>query len=126
MSALPQHAPLELSKAVSANSIALGFIKNSDGGFEFVGTLATEIEKFFGLNLVDELTFFSPTAKAGELFEIPVSAPDSQTDRIFLVGVGDQSGSAARAAGAAVVTPTILTAVDTNMGSSTLLSKIYI
>ena len=102
MSALPQHAPLELSKAVSANSIALGFIKNSDGGFEFVGSLATEIEKFFGLNLVDELTFFSPTAKAGELFEIPVSATDSQTDRLFLVGIGDQSGSAARAAGAAV------------------------
>ena len=102
MSALPQHAPLELSKAVSANSIALGFIKSSDGGFEFVGSLAAEIEKFFGLDLVDELTFFSPTAKAGELFEIPVSATDSQTDRLFLVGIGDQSGAAARAAGAAV------------------------
>ncbi len=102
MSALPQHAPLELSKAVSANSIALGFVKNSDGGFEFVGSLAAEIEKFFGLNLVDELTFFSPTAKAGELFEIPVSATDSQTDRLFLVGIGDQSGAAARAAGAAI------------------------
>ena len=102
MSALPQHAPLELSKAVSANSIALGFIKNSDGGFEFVGSLAAEIEKFFGLDLVDELTFFSPTAKAGELFEIPVSATDSQTDRLFLVGIGDQSGAAARAAGAAI------------------------
>ena len=102
MSALPQFAPLELSKAVSAHSIALGFIKNADGGFEFIGSLASELEKFFGLNLVDELTFFSPTAKAGELFEIPVSATDSQTDRIFLVGIGDQSGSAARAAGAAV------------------------
>ncbi|MEY3859211.1 MAG: hypothetical protein RL568_641 [Actinomycetota bacterium] len=100
MSALPQFAPLELSKAVSAHSIALGFIKNADGGFEFIGSLASELEKFFGLNLVDELTFFSPTAKAGELFEIPVSATDSQTDRIFLVGIGDQSGSAARAAGA--------------------------
>ena len=31
-----------------------------------------------------------------------MSATDSQTDRIFLVGIGDQSGSAARAAGAAV------------------------
>jgi leucyl aminopeptidase len=102
MSALPQYAPLEISKAVSAHSIALGFIKNVDGGFEFVGPLASELEKFFGLNLADELTFFSPTAKAGELFEIPVSAPDSQTDRIFLVGLGDQGGSAARSAGAAV------------------------
>lgn len=102
MSALPQFAPFEISKAVSAQSIALGFIKNVDGDFEFLGTFAAEIEKFFGLNLADELTFFSPTAKAGELFEIPVSAPDSHTDRIFFVGVGDQSGAAARLAGAAV------------------------
>ena len=102
MSALPQYAPLEISKAISAHSIALGFIKNADGGFEFVGALAPELEKFFGLNLIYELTFFSPTGKAGELFEIPVSASEAQTDRIFLVGIGDQSGSAARAAGAAV------------------------
>ncbi len=102
MSALPQYAPFDISKAASAHSIALGFIKNADGEFKFVGSFAAEIEKYFELNLVDELTFFSPTGKAGELFEIPVSAPDSQTDRIFLVGVGDQSGSAARLAGAAV------------------------
>ncbi len=102
MSALPQYAPFEISKAVSAHSIALGFIKNTDGEFEFVGPFAAEIEKYFDLNLVDELTFFSPTGKAGELFEIPVSATDSQTDRIYLVGVGDQSGAAARSAGAAV------------------------
>ena len=102
MSALPQYAPFEISKAVSAHSIALGFIKNTDGDFEFVGSFAAEVEKYFELNLVDELTFFSPTGKAGELFEIPVSATDSQTDRIFLVGIGDQSGAAARSAGAAV------------------------
>ena len=102
MSALPQYAPFEISKAVSAHSIALGFIKNTDGDFEFVGSFAAEVERYFELNLVDELTFFSPTGKAGELFEIPVSAPDSQTDRIYLVGVGDQSGAAARSAGAAV------------------------
>lgn len=102
MSALPQYAPFEISKAVSAHSIALGFIKNTDGDFEFVGSFAAEVEKYFELNLVDELTFFSPTGKAGELFEIPVSATNSQTDRIYLVGVGDQSGAAARSAGAAV------------------------
>jgi len=102
MSALPQYAPLEISKAVCAHSIALGFFKNLDSEFEFLTPLATEVEKFFGLNLIDELTFFSPTGKAGELFEIPVSAEGSLTDRLFLVGVGDQSGSAARAAGAAV------------------------
>jgi len=102
MSALPQYAPFEISKAVSAHSIALGFIKNTDGDFEFVGSFAAEVEKYFELNLVDELTFFSPTGKAGELFEIPVSATNSPTDRIYLVGVGDQSGAAARSAGAAV------------------------
>ena len=102
MSALPQYAPFEISKAVSAHSIALGFIKNSAGDFEFVSSIAAQIEKYFGLNLVDELTFFAPTGKAGEIFEIPVSAEDSQTERLFLVAIGDQSGSAARAAGAAV------------------------
>ena len=102
MSALPIHAPLDIKAATSADSIALGYIKNKDGAFEFVGTVVTDIEKFFGLNLVDELSFFGPTAKAGELFEIPVSAPDSVTDRIFLVAVGDQSGAALRAAGASV------------------------
>jgi leucyl aminopeptidase len=102
MSALPQFAPFEISKAVSAHAIALGFFKNLDGNFEFVSPLASQIEKFFGLNLVDELTFFGPTGKAGELFEIPVSAEDSETDRLYLVAIGDQSGSAARTAGAAV------------------------
>jgi leucyl aminopeptidase len=102
MSALPQYAPFEISKAVSAHSIALGFIKDTDGNFEFISPLASEIEKYFDLNLVDELSFFGPTGKAGEIFEIPVSAQDSETDRLFLVGIGDQSGSSARAAGAAV------------------------
>ena len=102
MSALPIAAPLDIKAASSANSIAVGYIKNPDDSFVFVGSLITDIEKVFGLNLLDELTFFGPTAKAGEIFEIPVSATDSTTDRIFLVGVGDQSGSALRAAGASV------------------------
>ena len=102
MSALPIAAPLDIKAASSANSIAVGFTKNPDDSFAFVGPLIADIEKVFGLNLVDELTFFGPTAKAGEIFEIPVSATDSPTDRIFLVGVGDQTGSALRAAGASV------------------------
>ena len=102
MSALPIAAPLDIKAASSANSIAVGFIKNPDDSFVFVGSLIADIEKVFGLNLLDELTFFGPTAKAGEIFEIPVSATDSPTDRIFLVGVGDQSGSALRTAGASV------------------------
>ena len=102
MSALPIAASLDIKAASSANSIAIGFVKNADDSFEFVGPLVGDIEKFFGLNLVDELAFFGPTAKAGEIFEIPVSATDCPTDRIFLVGVGDQSGSALRTAGASV------------------------
>jgi len=102
MSALPIAAPLDINAASSANSIAVGFVKNPDDSYEFVGPLVADIEKFFGLNLVDELTFFGPSAKAGEIFEIPVSAPDSSTDRIFLVAVGDQGAAALRAAGASV------------------------
>jgi leucyl aminopeptidase len=102
MSALPIAASLDIKAASSANSIAIGYVKNPDDSFEFVGPLVADIEKFFGLNLVDELTFFGPTAKAGEIFEIPVSATDSPTDRIFLVAIGDQSGSALRTAGASV------------------------
>jgi len=102
MSALPIAAPLDIKAASSANSIAIGYVKNIDGEFECVGPLIAEIEKFFGVNLVDELSYFTPAGKAGEIFEIPVSATDSPTDRIFLVAIGDQSGSALRAAGAAV------------------------
>ena len=65
MSALPIHSPFEIAKAVSAHSIALGFTKNTDGNFEFLSPLASAVEEFFGLNLVDELTFFTPTGKAG-------------------------------------------------------------
>ena len=102
MSALPIAAALDIKVASAANSIAIGYIKNSNDSFECVGPLISEVEKFFGLNLVDELAFFAPSAKAGEIFEIPVSATDCPTDRIFLVGVGDQSNAALRAAGAAV------------------------
>jgi leucyl aminopeptidase len=102
MSALPIAASLDIKAASSANSIAIGFVKNPDDSLECTGPLVADIEKFFGLNLVDELTFFGPTSKAGEIFEIPVSATDSPTDRIFLVAIGDQSGSALRAAGAAI------------------------
>jgi leucyl aminopeptidase len=102
MSALPIASSLDIKAATSANSIAIGYVKNSHDVFECVGPLVSEIEKFFGLNLVDELAFFAPTAKAGEIFEIPVSATDCPTDRIFLVAVGDQSNTALRAAGASV------------------------
>lgn len=102
MHALPKAAPLDIEKAKFAHSIAVGFIKNPQGEFEFVGPLIKNLENLFGLSLVDELSFFTPTGKAGEIFEIPVSATDSHTERIYLVGIGDQGSAALRSAGAAV------------------------
>ena len=90
----------QLSQAMTADSIALAFAKDSSGVISFSGpeTLVQDIEKFFEINLLDELSFFSASGKEGELFEVPVSAEDAQTDRIFLVGIGDASTSAFRVA----------------------------
>jgi leucyl aminopeptidase len=48
------------------------------------------------------VSFFSPTGKAGEIFEIPVLHKDAHVDRFYLVGLGDESLSAQRTAGAAI------------------------
>ena len=90
----------QLSLAVTADSIALAFAKDSAGVISFSGpeTLVQDIEKFFEINLLDELSFFSASGKEGELFEIPVSAQDAQTDRIFLVAIGDSSTASFRVA----------------------------
>jgi leucyl aminopeptidase len=61
-----------------------------------------KIEKLFAIDLRGELSFFTPTGKAGELNEIPVSAVDSPVEKIILLGVGDQSLASFRAAGAAL------------------------
>ena len=94
----------QLSQAVTADSIALAFAKDSAGVISFSGpeTLVQDIEKFFEINLLDELSFFSASGKAGELFEIPVSAQDAQTDRIFLVGIGDSSTASFRVAATSI------------------------
>ena len=64
--------------------------------------MVAAIEKFYEINLIDEVAFFQPTGKAGELFEIPVLHKDSTVDRLFLVAVGDGSLTSLRAAGAAL------------------------
>ena len=64
--------------------------------------MVAAIEKFYEINLIDEIAFFQPTGKAGELFEIPVLHKDSTVDRLFLVAVGDGSLTSLRAAGAAL------------------------
>ena len=64
--------------------------------------IVKKIEKLFAVDLRDELSFFSPTGKAAEINEIPVSAPDSTVEKIVLLGLGDQSLSSFRTAGAAL------------------------
>jgi leucyl aminopeptidase len=82
----------------------LGFTKNSEDKIELVGNsrLISALEKYFEITLVDEIAFFKPSGKAGELFEIPVLHKDSSVDRLYLVGVGDASLPALRTAGAAI------------------------
>jgi leucyl aminopeptidase len=66
---------------------------------------APEIAKLFELNLADELAFFAPSdkpLKAGEIFEIPVSATGYQCDRLHFVSLGKLSSADLRAAGAAM------------------------
>jgi len=64
--------------------------------------IVKKIEKLFAVDLRDELSFFSPTGKAAEINEIPVSAPDSTVEKIVLLGVGDQSLASFRTSGAAL------------------------
>jgi leucyl aminopeptidase len=102
--AFAQSAPITVESAVRSHAIALSFSKNENDEFLIEGPsqLVSQIAKHFEVILLDELTFFSPTGKAGELFEIPVSATDSETERIYLVGLGDKSLASIRLAAAAV------------------------
>jgi len=82
----------------------LGFTKSGDSPVEFIGNsrLISALEKYFEISLIDEVTFFQPSGKAGELFEIPVLHEGAQVDRLYLVGAGDGSLPALRTAGAAL------------------------
>ena len=83
--------------------IAIGFTKN-ESIFEFPAhtSLIKTLESSLQISLIDELNFFSATAKAGELFEVPISSDGFVADRIYLLGLGDQSESSLRTAGAAL------------------------
>jgi leucyl aminopeptidase len=66
---------------------------------------APEIAKLFDLNLEDELAFFAPAEKplkAGEVFEIPVSAESYKCERLSFVSLGKLSNSDLRAAGSSI------------------------
>lgn len=84
--------------------MALGFTKNSEGEFKFhgKGSLIASVEKFFEINLIDEVAFFAPAGKAGEIFEIPVLHSDCEIDRLYLVALGDLTLKDFRTAGAAL------------------------
>ena len=102
--------PADIKSALSSEVIALGFVlvDNSDPKaekeFKLVGStlLLKSIADLFEIDLLDELKFFAPSGKAGESFELPISAPDAKTERLLLVCLGDQSLAALRAAGATV------------------------
>jgi hypothetical protein len=56
----------KLHSLLEGDLLALGFIKQEDETFAFIGSssLISEIEVLFEINLLDELAFFQPTGKA--------------------------------------------------------------
>jgi len=99
----------DLDSVSTADVIVISYIMltTQDNGdteiiFNAQPALVKKIEKLFAIELRDELSFFTPSGKAGELNEIPVSAVDSPVEKIILLGVGDQSLASFRIAGAAL------------------------
>ena len=91
-----------LEDIVSADAIAVGFIKSEDCTYELVGNIGavSTIEKYFDIDLIDEISFFQPSGKAGEILEIPISQKATKADRVFVIGLGDQSTQSHRLAAA--------------------------
>lgn len=84
--------------------IAIGFIIDEKGKLAFARPLSfvRELEDKFGIELLDELKFLSPSGKAGEIFEVPVSAENSKIENIFMVGLGKKSLGDIRVAGSSL------------------------
>ena len=97
-------APAKLNAATSAHVIALAYVNDGADSFSFQGpgAIIQEIESHFDIDLMDELTFFSPTGKVGEIFEIPVSTNNCTTERIYLTSIGDATTSSLRLAATAI------------------------
>jgi leucyl aminopeptidase len=89
---------------VSADAIAVGFIKSEELGYELVGNIdaIATLEKYFEVDLIDEIAFFQPAGKPGEILEIPVSQKATKSDRVFVIGLGDQSTQSHRLAAASL------------------------
>jgi leucyl aminopeptidase len=99
----------DLDSVSTADVIVISYIMlttNDNGDSEIIfnahPALVKKLEKFFAIDLRDELSFFTPSGKAGELNEIPVSAAESPVEKIIVLGVGDQSLASFRTAGAAL------------------------
>lgn len=107
---MPVHAQIstfspQLSGALKFPQIVIGYTideKSKKFKYSLTAALKKEIEKFFDIDLDDELSFFTPTGKAGEISEIPVSAKSTRCERLIFLGLGDGSPYPARAAGAAL------------------------
>lgn len=101
---LLQARSLDLASVLDSDVVAVGFCKTESGEFTFpiATSLVRKIETHFDLVLADELDFFSATGKPGEINEIPVSAAGTRCQRLIFVGLGNQSLSDVRTAGAAL------------------------
>lgn len=97
-------SPLDLNLILDCDCVAIGFTKSESNEFVFSNStsLIRKIEAQFALNLIDEINFFEATGKAGEVFEIPVSAEGLRCQRLIFVGLGKQSALDVRNAGAAL------------------------
>jgi len=100
---LTSHA-LDLASVLDSDALAIGFCKTESGEYVFpvATSLVRKIEAYFGVELADELDFFSGSGKSGEIYEIPVSVADTRCNRLILVGLGNQSITDVRTAGAAL------------------------
>lgn len=94
----------ELTSVLDCDCVAIGFFKSESGDITFpiFTSLVRKIESQYQIKMQDELSFFAVTGKAGEIFEIPVSAESVNCQRLMFVGLGKQSPSDMRAAGAAL------------------------
>ena len=97
-------APINLKAAISADVIALAYVSDGADGFVFQGPerIVEDIAEYFEIDLQDKLSFFSPTGKVGEIFEIPVNGKNCSTDRIYLTAIGDATTASFRVAATAI------------------------
>ncbi len=84
-------------------ALPLDMPENGEGLIIGHRKLVSQVEKYFGLDLGKQLQMWpDATGKAGELIEIPVDGNGGKLTRIYLVGVGKNTPSDLRKAGASL------------------------